>query len=196
MALLAPRRSLRSRALQLLAQREHSRAELRRKLIVHALAELVAPGGPEAADAPAPAEPVERADRAEQARLAADRVEAELDWLESQRHLSADRFVESRVHARASRFGNLRIRQELARHELGLPDEAAQSLKASEFDRAVAVLARKYPAAPTDAADRARRARFLAARGFSAETIRHAVRAAGTLDAELADRLDDAENLG
>lgn len=193
MALLVPRRSLRSRALQLLAQREHSRAELRRKLIVHALAELAAPGGPDPADAPAPAE---RADRAEQARLAADRVEAELDWLESQRHLSADRFVESRVHARASRFGNLRIRQELARHELGLPDEAVQALKASEFDRAVAVLARKYPAAPADAADRARRARFLAARGFSADTIRQAVRAAGTVDAELADRLDDAENLG
>lgn len=196
MALLAPRRSLRSRALQLLAQREHSRAELRRKLIVHALAELAAPGGPGPADAPAPPERLERADRAGQARLAADRVEAELDWLESHRHLSVDRFVESRIHARASRFGNLRIRQELASHELALPDEAVQSLKASEFDRAVAVLARKYPAAPTDAADRARRARFLAARGFSAETIRHAVRAAGNLDAELADRLDDAENLG
>lgn len=162
--------------MQLLAQREHSRAELQRKLMAHALAEERA----EPAQAPA-----------DQRHRAAARVAAELDWLESQRHLSPERFVESRVHARSARFGNLRIRQELAQHDLELPPETAEALKASEFERACEVLARKYKAPPADAADRARRARFLVGRGFSAEAVRLAVRAAAAASADPTPRGDD-----
>jgi len=109
---------------------------------------------------------------------AAARVESVLDWLEANRFQSKTRFVESRVHARMARFGNLRIRHELRQHELGLPDEAAQVLSETELQRAHAVRDRKFgvPTA-TDAAGRARQARFLAGRGFSADVIGRVVRA-------------------
>ena len=156
------RRSLKGRALQLLAQREHSRAELRRKLLTHARTEVAS-----SADA----------DVASLADLATQ-VDGVLDWLEVHKHLSQERFVESRVHARAARFGNLRIRRELAQHAVALSPEAAQSLQASELERARAVWARKYPMPPADVAGRARQARFLAGRGFSPEVIRRVLRAA------------------
>lgn len=178
MAVLAPRRSLKSRAIQLLAQREHSRVELQRKLMAHARAEVreATPTAQAAADADA------SDDAGESQAQAAQRVADLLDWLEAQGHLSPQRFLESRVHARSGRFGNLRIRQELAQHAMALPAEAVLALNGSELERARTVLARKYKAAPHDSAEQARRARFLASRGFSPETIRQALRRASTED--------------
>jgi len=156
-------RSLKARALQWLAQREQSRVEMRRKLAPHAAAEDAArheAGEPEPAlDAPA-------------------RIEALLDWLEARGYLSQERFVESRVHARSARFGNLRIRQELAQHKTALSAETAQALRDSELERARAVCQRKFPNPPASAGERAKQSRFLAGRGFSPETIRRVVRQA------------------
>ena len=59
-------------------------------------------------------------------------VDALLDWLAAHRHLSDERFVESRVHARAARYGNLRIRQELAQHGAAIDAATAEQLKSSE----------------------------------------------------------------
>jgi len=159
----APPQSLKARALQWLAQREQSRVELRRKLIRHALN-----GEPARADA----------DEAAPGAVA-ERVDALLDWLEQHDYLSRERFAESRVHARSSRYGNLRIRQELKQHQVVLGDEAAQALKASELERATTVLLRKFAAPPASAAERARQARFLAGRGFSPEVIARALRRDG-----------------
>ena len=101
-----------------------------------------------------------------------------LDWLEAQSFLCAERFVESRVHARAARFGNLRIRQELAQHEVVLGDEREHQLRDSELDRARGVWQRKFGVAAADPAERARQARFLAGRGFSGEVIARLLREA------------------
>lgn len=155
-------RSLKARALQWLAQREHSRAEMQRKLLPHARA-LAARGETEGGDAGDAADPMTR-------------VVELLDWLESNRYLSQQRFVESRIHVRASRHGNLRIQQELAQHGLALDADATQTLKASEFDRAREVWSRKFDGPAVDAAGRARQARFLTGRGFSAETVRRVLR--------------------
>ena len=160
-------RSLKGRALQWLAQREQSRSELRRKLLPHAIAESEAEA--EAATA--------GSDVAAQSPV--NRVEAVLDWLEAHNYLSHERFAESRVHARASRFGNLRIRQELKQHQVTLSPEAAQALKDSELRRARAVLERKFNAAPTTLAERAKQARFLSGRGFSPAVISQALRRDG-----------------
>ena len=154
-------RSLKGRALQWLAQREQSRSELRRKLLPHAVAEVEAMA--DAGDA--------AADLAPEAR-----VDALLDWLEAHEYVSHERFVESRVHARASRFGNLRIRQELKQHQLSLSPDAAQALKDSELERAGAVLGRKFTEPPANPAERAKQARFLAGRGFSPAVIARALR--------------------
>jgi regulatory protein len=149
-------RSLKARALQYLALREHSRGELRRKLLSFA-----------ATDETPHDEP------------ASQRVDALLDWLEAHKHLSEQRFVESRVHARAARFGNLRIRQELAQHQVAMPPAAAQALVDSELQRAREVWRRKFDGPAADAAGRAKQARFLTGRGFSAETVRAVLREAG-----------------
>ena len=175
---MAARRSLKGRALQWLAQREQSRAELRRRLLRLARAEDPARAdGDELAGQNAAASP-EPADRSA---TPEERVEALLDWLEANRYLSAERFVESRVHAREARFGNLRIGLELKQHRLTMPVETAAALRATEVARARAVLTRKFGSdAPADAAARAKRSRFLAGRGFSSEAIGRALRTPST----------------
>ncbi len=154
-------RSLKSRALQLLAQRDQSRLELRRKLLRHARSRDT-PG----ADADVDADP---------AAVAAE-VDALLDWLAANRFLSDARFAESRVHARQARFGLLRIRNELAQHAVELSPGLADTLAASELERAAAVRERRFARLPADAAERAAQSRFLLGRGFAAELIQRLMR--------------------
>ena len=196
---MKPTRSLKARALQWLAQREQSRVELRRKLLPHALIEAAGvgagggagAGADEGADADADADSEAEAKADEPARehaganasAARATVEALLDWLEQHQYLSPERFVEARVHARAARFGNLRIRSELKQHALALPAEVAQALADTELDRATQLCERKFGApgaAPAPPAVRAKQARFLAGRGFSPDTIRRVLRQTGT----------------
>jgi regulatory protein len=183
-------RSLKARALQLLAQRDQSPVELRRKLLSHAreMARRSDPisetreggsGQPPASTSAVPeAMPVELASVDPPSVDPAVEVDAVLAWLAERRFLSVERFAESRVSARSPRFGNVRIRQELAQHGVALSPEADRALAASELERAQAVRARKFSAGPTDAKERARQARFLAARGFSAEVIGRVLREA------------------
>ena len=162
------RRSLKSRALQILAQRDHSRLELGRKLLRHARRD-VAQAGAGSDDDP-------------ELQLQSQ-VETLLDWLEANGFLSDERFVESRVHARVGRFGNLRIRSELAQHGVAAPAELTEALQGSELDRAAAVRERRFASPPLDAAQRAAQSRFLANRGFTPEVIHRlmrGLRASGT----------------
>ena len=166
-----PAPSLKAKALTYLAQREHSRIELRRKLLSHIDRQRrAAASSPLSAAAPASALPTEQ------------EVDELLDWLAAKDLLSADRFVETRVSAREVRFGNLRIHQELAQHGMALDAETAQRLKDSELARARAVWAKRFGSPAVDAAERARQMRFLSARGFSSETVRRVVRTAGLDD--------------
>ena len=154
-------RSLKSRALQLLAQRDQSRLELRRKLVRHLRSTRA--GG------------VERGDE-DAHEAAAVEVEPLLDWLEANGFLSNERFAESRVHARQSRFGLLRIKDELGRHQVALPAELERALAATEVERAAAVRSRRFAALPRDAAERAAQSRFLLARGFAPEIVHRLLR--------------------
>ena len=150
--------SLKMRAITLLAQREHSCSELRRKLL--------------------------RIARAQRDAAATEAVEAEVDellvWLQAQGYLSEERFVESRIHARAQRYGHLRIQQELAQHGLSLSADSQARLKDSEFERAQAIWQRKFGSPAEDANGRAKQTRFLLARGFSADVVRQVLRASQT----------------
>ena len=103
----------------------------------------------------------------------ADSLESLLDSLERDGWLSNERFVESVVHRRASRMGGSRIINELKRHAVGdeLISETADKLAQSETARAQAVWEKKYGVPPETPAERAKQARFLAARGFSSGTI-------------------------
>jgi len=136
--------SLKARALQWLSRREHSRQELRTKLL------RLADGDPA-------------------------EVEAVLNQLVAQGHLSDARFVEARVHTLHARFGTRRIELELRQHGLAPNPELQQQLRATEMARAHDVWRKKFGQRATDAAGRARQARFLAARGFSAEVVHRIV---------------------
>lgn len=147
--------SLKARALQWLAGREHSRQELRAKLLRAA------------ADTDASAE-----------------IDTLLDQLEASGLLSAARFIEGRIHARAARFGNRRIEHELKQHGLA-PDAATRDqLRANELARAREVWRRKFGQAALSAAERARQSRFLIARGFSGDVVRKLVSGADGSDAD------------
>ncbi|MDS0846617.1 recombination regulator RecX [Burkholderia cenocepacia] len=136
-----PPRSLKGRALGYLSRREYSRAELARKL-----APYVDEG---------------------------ESIEPVLDALEQEGWLSDARFAESLVHRRASRVGVARIVSELKRHAVGdsLVEEVNAQLRETELTRAQAVWRKKFDALPQTPAERAKQARFLAARGFSSATI-------------------------
>lgn len=170
--------SLKGQALALLARREHSRAELRSKLLQHAR-KLAAEADATSGDDPLQAfftpetSPLVDEDAASEARVA--EVEAVLDWLVAQRHQSDQRFIESRVHARAGKFGQARIRQELARHGVELDVDTAAELRASELSRAREVWRKRFDQPPADPAQRAKQMRFLAARGFGGDVIRRVI---------------------
>jgi regulatory protein len=138
-------RSLAARALGYLARREHSRAELARKLAPHASSA---------------AELDRLLDELQAKRLLSDRRFAEV--LVRSR---GERFGAARVKQELAARG---VDPELVR-------EAAGGLARSEFERAKAVWQRKFGAAAADAAGRARQMRFLAQRGFAAEAIRRVV---------------------
>ncbi|NLP62083.1 recombination regulator RecX [Paraburkholderia sacchari] len=136
-----PERSLKGRALGYLSRREYSRAELSRKLMPFT--------------------------------ENADELEALLDALEREGWLSDARFAESVVYRRAARVGAGRIVSELKRHAVGdaLIEEVNAQLRETELARARGVWQKKYGQLPETPAERARQARFLAARGFSMSII-------------------------
>jgi regulatory protein len=138
--------SLKGRALKLLAGREHSRRELERKLAPHE----TEPG----------------------------QLKTALDELQARGFIDEQRVVDSLLHRRSARLGAGRIKQEL--QAKGLDAErvavAVASLKASEVERAREVWRRKFGELPQDAAQRAKQARFLAARGFGGETIQRVLK--------------------
>ncbi|MEY4266227.1 MAG: hypothetical protein RIS90_762 [Pseudomonadota bacterium] len=146
--------SLKGRALRLLSAREHSRAELERKL---ARFEEV-PGS----------------------------LAQALDELEAMGFISAPRVIASLLHRRADKLGNARLRQELQQKGLepALVGAAMAELQGSEAERALAVWRKKFGTPATDVQEAARQARFLAARGFAAETIRRVVSGRFAMDGE------------
>lgn len=177
--------SLKARAIALLAQREHSRAELRRKLLrierqqreraaaAAASASSEADAGDGAAEALTQASPEEHDTEAGEAI-----VDALLDSLAAAGYLNEARFVESRLHLRAGRFGAQRIQQELAQHGLKLDAGQQAQLRETELERARGVWHKRFGSEPSrEAAEQARQTRFLLARGFAPDLVRRLLRA-------------------
>ncbi len=137
--------SLKGRALRLLSQREHSRAELERKLAPHEQT---------------PGELARALDE-----LSAKGFISEQRVAESVLHRRAPRLGAARIRQELQAKG-------LSPEIVGA---ALQTLRASEQTRAREVWQRKFGAPAEDAAGRARQMRFLAARGFAPELIRRVV---------------------
>jgi regulatory protein len=137
--------SLKGRALRLLAQREHSRAELQRKLAPHE---------------EAPGELAKALDE-----LQAKGFIDEQRVIDSLVHRRAARLGASRVRQELQAKG-------LPAEAVA---QAVAELRGSETDRAREVWRKKFGQAPADATERAKQMRFLASRGFDTAVIHRVV---------------------
>jgi regulatory protein len=141
-----PQLSLKGRALRLLSGREHSRAELERKL------------GPHEAEAG-------------ELRRVLDELQAK-GFIDHERvaqsvvHRRAPKLGAARIRQELQGKGL----------DAELVTEALASLRSTELQRAREVWRRRFEALPADAAERGKQARFLAARGFDGEVIRRVLR--------------------
>ena len=157
-----PELSLRTRALQYLARREYSRAELRGKLLPHAQIE----------------NDFEKVQSVE--------LDALLDDLTARGWLSDVRATTQLVHAKRSRFGTQRITHELRQRGIAeeLIEAALPALKESELETARDVWQRKFGHLPQDAKEKAKQMRFLQSRGFGFEVIFEVLRLAGSSEVD------------
>ena len=145
MSLLPTALSLKGRALRYLAAREHSRAELERKL---------------AAFEEVPGELARTLDELQaKGFINAQRV------VDSVVHRRASRLGASRIRHELQGKGL----------DAQTVQDAVAQLQATEGERAREVWRKKFGQPATDAASRAKQMRFLAARGFGAEAIRQVV---------------------
>jgi regulatory protein len=152
MALTRPPLSLKGRALRLLSGREHSRAELERKLQPHE------------------EEPGTLAQALDE--LQAKGFINEQRVVESVLHRRAAKLGTARIRQELQSKG-------LAPEAVL---EAVDRLRATEVDRAREVWRKKFGEPPVDAAERGKQMRFLASRGFGGDAIRKVVAGAGDED--------------
>ncbi|HVC10001.1 MAG TPA: recombination regulator RecX [Burkholderiales bacterium] len=136
---------MKARALRLLARREHSRAELARKLAPHA----------ESSDA------LERL---------LDEL-AQKKQLSDERYAEARAHQLSRKYGAARIVHDLRAKGVAE----GVAESVAAEARGAEIERVREILRRKYREPAGTREERARRARFLQSRGFSHEAIRRAL---------------------
>ena len=148
MSFAARKPSLKARAVAYLSRREHSRAELARKLAPHAESE-------------------------EALQAVLDALVRE-GWQSDERY--AHELVH-RKSARqgAARIVHELRQQGIADEQIA---DIREELKTSEFDRARAVWQKRFGQPPADRTEYARQARFLAARGFSGDIARKVLGAA------------------
>src|SRR5574344_601792 len=169
--------SLTARALRLLAQREHSRLELQRKLqrFVQSAAEQSA--AEEGAAETAPSQRPAHADGTAPMPTAED-LATVLDTLEAKGFIQPERVAQSVLYRRAPKLGSQRVLHEL--RQKGLDEtiirDAAEELRASEHQRAWAVWQRKFGQVASTPQERAKHMRFLASRGFAADVVSKVVR--------------------
>ena len=149
----APAPSLKGRALRLLSTREHSRAELQRKL-----------------------EPFEQLAGTLEAVL--DELQAK-GFISEQRVLELVVHRRS-VKFGATRIRQELLAKGLEPEAVA---QAVQQLRQSELARAREIWRKKFDEPPADAAERAKQMRFLASRGFDGDTIRRVVSGAADEDA-------------
>ena len=172
--------ALKSRALRWLAQRDHGRAELERKLVTHAralarLAEQAAAAS--YAETGEPGEPgfggVEEPELRRWVTLV-------LDQLAAAGLLNEARMAEAMLNARAPRFGERRLRQTMQQRGLepALVDASLASVRDTELERARALWLRRFDGPGATPAERVRQMRFLVGRGFSSEVIRRVMKGA------------------
>jgi regulatory protein len=142
--------TLHARALAMLARREHTRAEMARKLAPHA-------------------------ESTEQVEALLDQLVArgwlsEARFAESRANTLARKFGSRKIEYDLKNRG---VSAEVV-------ERAVEQARAQELENCRAAWQKKFGALPQDAAERGRQVRFLAGRGFSAEAVRLVLKAGDT----------------
>ena len=140
--------SLKGRALKLLAQREHSRLELQRKLAAHV---------EEGDDLPAILDELEERGFISEQRVVASVI-----------HSKASRFGTARLVQELRSKG---LDDEAVR-------EAGEQLRDTELQRATDLWRKRFGVPPADLKEKARQLRFMASRGFSSAVASRVLREA------------------
>lgn len=203
----AQRSALKRRAIALLARRDHSRAELARKLLTPPQPRRQRGGQAgrirDAFSRDAFSEGTEeggvRAAAPERRPPSPALVESVLDELESLGFLSDQRMAESLVRNNAGRFGRARLSQDLQRKGLdeSLIGEVLAPLADDERSRAQAAWERRFGKPPANMKERARQYRFLMGRGFGASIVSAVVpRVQGASDGEDDDGFPAGDDAG
>ena len=143
-----PEKSLRSRALDALSRREHSRTELARKLAPHT-------------------------DNPDELHALLDDLQAR-GWLSDARY--TEQIVHARQSRYGSRKIAFELREQGVDDILIQASLAA--LKDTELERARSVWERKFGQPPTSEQDKAKQIRFLQSRGFGWEVIARVIKGA------------------
>ena len=149
--------SLKGRALKLLAQREHSRLELQRKLAAHV---------EEGDDLPAILDELEERGFISEQRVVASVI-----------HSKASRFGTARLVQELRSKG---LDDEAVR-------EAGEQLRDTELQRATDLWRKRFGVPPADLKEKARQLRFMASRGFSSAVASRVLREAPYSDFEEGD---------
>ena len=149
--------SLKGRALKLLAQREHSRLELQRKLTAHV---------EEGDDLPAILDELEKRGFISEQRVVASVI-----------HSKASRFGTARLVQELRSKG---LDDEAVR-------EAGEQLRDTELQRATDLWRKRFGAPPADLKEKARQLRFMASRGFSSAVASRVLREAPYSDFDQGD---------
>lgn len=149
--------SLKGRALKLLAQREHSRLELQRKLAVHVQ---------EGEDLPAILDELEKRGFISEQRVVASVI-----------HSKASRFGTARLVQELRSKG---LDDEAVR-------EAGEQLRDTELQRATDLWRKRFGTPPADLKEKAKQLRFMASRGFSSAVASRVLREAPYSDGDEGD---------
>ena len=146
-----PPKTLKARAIALLARREYSRVELRDKL---------ATGG-------------DHGDHGNHGADGADAVETLLDELAALGFLSETRFAQSVVRQKSGGYSKRAIGATLKARGVGgdAATDALAGVDIDDLDAMVALWRRRFGAPPANDKEKARQVRFLQSRGFSLSAI-------------------------
>jgi regulatory protein len=145
---------LRQQAIKLLARREHTRAELARKLVGHGTQEEI---------------------DAVLADMEASQLQSDDRTAENYLRSNASRLGASRLRHTLKTRG---VAPEM------IEEQMAQADLPEEIERARAAWSRKFSAAPANPKEWARQARFLQSRGFATDIIRKLLKALKETDGE------------
>ena len=179
--------TLKAKALQLLAMRDYSRAEMEGKLqqwLRTRTAKDADPAAAKNADAMHAAEtgaislPGITEYSAALMEQQQGQIDTVLDELQAKGFLSDQRAAEALLHRKGGKLGTARLRHELQRKgiDADVARDCLQDMAASDLERARALWQKKFGALATTPAERARQMRFLAGRGFGADIIQRVMR--------------------